>query len=148
MDSLSRPEFHGIFDRVSMDVELEGATTAISIENRLKVERHYAKTRAKTAKRRYARRFYKFKAEELDRLLEHDFAGRAIYTANIDPKGIVAQTLLYGRGEARRRILAQKRAAIRARGWYIRREKKVAEKVAKGLALRERIRRRLQRHAF
>ena len=120
MDSVSRPEFHGIFDRVSMDVELKGAASAIAIENRLKIVRHQSKKRVKAAKRRFARRFYGFKAEEFDKLIEHDFADRAIYEANRDRRGIIAQTLLYGREKARKRVLAQKRAEIRGRLPFIR----------------------------
>lgn len=120
---------------------MRGATTAISIDNRLKVTRHYAKTRAKTSRRRYVRKFYGFKAEELDKLVEHNFADRAIYQANIRPKGIIHQTLLYGREEARKRILAQRRSYVRAR-WYIQPEKEIAEKVARELAVREKLRRR------
>jgi len=113
MDSVSRPEFHRIFDRVSMDIDLQGATNAVSIENRLKVARHMSKTRAKAAKVTLGRQFYGFKAEELDKLIEHDFAGRAIFEAHREPKGIIALTLIHGRQMAQQRILAQKRAALR-----------------------------------
>ena len=125
-----------------MDVELGGATTGIAIENRLKIARHYAKTKSKTAKIGYAKKFYGFKGEELDKLIEHDFPDRAIFEANLHPKGIIHQTLLYGREEGRKRILAQKRADIRA-GAYIKwEEKEVAETVARELALREKLRRK------
>jgi hypothetical protein len=126
-----------------MDVDLKGAASATAIENRLKIARHQSKARAKDAKRRYARRFYGFKAEEFDKLIEHDFADRAIYEANRDRRGIIAQTLVYGRLEAEKRIKAQKRAAIRARGYHIISEKEIAEKIARGLALREKRRWRL-----
>lgn len=102
VDSISRPEFHGIFDRVSMDVELKGATTAVGIENRLRIARHYAKTKAKAAKKWFMRKSYGFRAEELDKLIEHDFAGRSIHEAIVWPIGKVADTLLYGREEALR----------------------------------------------
>lgn len=115
MDSISRPEFHAIFDRVSIDVDLKDATNALAIENRLKVVRHQSKTRAKAAKVELGRKFYGFKAEEFDKLIEHNFAGRTISEAARDRKGIIALTLFYGREEAKQRILAQKRAAIRAR---------------------------------
>lgn len=125
-----------------MDVELKGATTGIAIENRLKIARHYAKIRAKTAKRAYARKFYGYKTEEIDKLVEHDFADRAIFEANIHPKGIIHQTLIYGREDARRRILAQRRAEIRGKAYIKPWEKEVAEKVAKGLSLREKLRKK------
>jgi hypothetical protein len=144
LDSISRPEFAGIFDRVSLVVELAGATTALRIENRLKIEIHRAKSISKDIKEvrlRALRKFYWSKAEKLDKLKEHDFAGRAIHEANRDPKGSIALTLLHGREEAMKRIKAQKKAAIRARAYVIP-EKYVAEKVSKGLSLRERLRRR------
>jgi len=118
MDSLSRPEFGKIFDRVSIGVELAGATTAIRIENRLKIETRRARSIAKDIKEvrlLKLRRFYGSKAERLDKLIEKDFAGRAIFEANRAPKEIIAQTLLHGRKEAIKRVRAQKKAAIRGR---------------------------------
>jgi hypothetical protein len=115
LDSISRPEYTGIFCRFSMDVDLKGATNAMAIENRLKVARAESKARAKAAKVTLGKQFYGFKAEQFDKLIEHDFAGRAIFEAMRDRKGIIALTLIYGRQEAKQRILAQKRAAIRAR---------------------------------
>ena len=141
LDSLSIPEFAGIFDRVSMDIDLAGATTGIAIENRLKVHRHYAKTRARSAKRVRGRKFYGFKAEELDKLIEHDFSGRAIHEANVRPKGLICQTLLYGREEALKRVKERAKAVIKAMA-YVVPEREVAEKAARGLALREKLRRR------
>ena len=113
MDSVTRQEFHKIFDRVSMDVDLQGATNAVFIENRLKIVRHMSKTKAKDAKLALGRQFYGFKTEELDKLIEHDFAGRAIFEAHIDPHGIINLTLIHGRQMAQQRIMAQKRAALR-----------------------------------
>jgi len=113
MDSISRPEFAGIFDRVTMDVDLKGCTSAIQIGNYLKIARHYAKTKSKESKWEFNRRAYGFKAEEFDKLLEYDFAGRVISEAQREPKGIVALTLIHGRQMAQQRILAQKRAALR-----------------------------------
>ena len=141
MDSLSRPEFSGIFNRVSMDIELKGATSSVGIENRLKIARHYSKTRAKVAKKAFMRKSYGFKAEELDKLIEHDFAGRAIYEANRDLKGKIAETLMYGREEALKRAKVRAKARIRRRA-YIVPERRIAEKVARELALREKLRRR------
>jgi hypothetical protein len=144
LDSVPTPEFHGIFDRVSAYVELAGAKTPIRIENRMRVEIHRAKSIAKdikAARLLNLRKHYWFRAEQLDKLKEHDFADRAIFEANKDPNGFIAKTLLYGREEAMRQIKAQKRAALRTRAFVIP-EKEVAEKVSKGLSLRERLRRR------
>ena len=142
MDSVSRPEFAGIFDRVSAVVELAGVKTPIRIENRMRVEIHRAKSIAKDikdARLRRLRKHYWFRAEQLDKLKEHDFAGRTIYEAHRDPNGVIAQTLLYGREEAQKRIRAQKRAALRTRAFVIP-ERELAERGARGLALRERLR--------
>lgn len=54
----------------------------------------------------------KYDAEQLNKLVEHDFAGRAIYEANKYPNGEIAQTLIYG--VASPRMLAQRRAQTRA----------------------------------
>jgi|GEM_PF-2828397 hypothetical protein len=136
MDSVSRPEFAKIFDRVSSDIDLEGATSAAAINNRMKVEIHKAKTnvteernRAKESKIKVAIDYHSaysaysaYAAEELDKLIAHDFAGRTIFEANLNPKGMVSQTLLYGRVEARKRVLAQKRAEVRAKLGFNRRD--------------------------
>ncbi|MCW4004578.1 MAG: hypothetical protein NWE95_11775 [Candidatus Bathyarchaeota archaeon] len=115
MDSVESYVFHQIFERVSLEVDLTGCTTANAINNRLKIARHQAKTMAKTAKTPFARKRWWFKAEELDKLLEHDFAGRAIFEARRNSRGIIALTLIYGRKTAREKIQAQKKAALRYR---------------------------------
>lgn len=144
MDSVSRPEFHKIFDRISTDVDLKGATTAIAIENRMKVAVFMKKKevesirliedlkrtlrrelgrkasefdrqiwRLKSGINRAIARQTRYRAEQINKLMEHDFAGRAIFEGNRAPKGIIANTLRYGREEALKRILAQKRAEVR-----------------------------------
>jgi hypothetical protein len=144
LDSVPRSEFAGIFDRVTAVVELAGATNATRIENRMKIEIHRSQSISKDIKDlrlRRLRKHYWWKADQLDKLKEHDFAGRAIFEANRDPNGFIAKTLLYGREEAMRQIKAQKRAEIRAKAFVIP-EKEIAERVSKGLSLRERLRRR------
>jgi hypothetical protein len=59
------------------------------------------------------------RTEWLDTLIEHDFAGRTIFEASRNPRGIIALTLIYGRQEAERRILAQRKAALRSRGAFV-----------------------------
>lgn len=115
MDSIPSYEFHKIFDCVSLELDLTGCTIGTAIDNKLKIARHQAKTKAKTAKTESAKRYWWFKAEELDKLLAHDFSGRAIFEANRNPRGIIALTLIYGRKTAREKIRAQKRAAVRPR---------------------------------
>jgi hypothetical protein len=65
------------------------ATTPVFIENRMKIEIHRAKRIARDIKPerlRAVRKHYWFKADQLDKLMENDFAGRAIYEANRDRK--------------------------------------------------------------
>jgi len=144
VDSVSRPEFHKIFDRISTDVDLKGATTAIAIENRMKLAVFMKKKEVesirliedlkRTLRRELGRKASEFdkqiwrlksginrvmaaqrryRADQIDKLIEHDFAGRAIFEANRAPKGIIAMTLRYGKKEAKKRIIAQKRAEVR-----------------------------------
>lgn len=131
-------------------MDLKGATTAIAIENRMKLAIFQAREEAKSIRkledlRRTLRRELgkkasdfdkqiwrlkaginramaarmRYDAEQTKKLLDHDFAGRAIFEGNIAPKGIIANTLRYGRKEALERIRAQKRAEIRGgkAGW-------------------------------
>ena len=116
MWDVSRPEFSQIFDRTSEDVDLKNCTTPQQIDNALKIERHKSKMKAREAKVRVVREYHAYRTEQLDKLIEKDFSGRAIFEANRNPKGMIGQTLLHGRVEARKRVLAQKRAEIRSRG--------------------------------
>lgn len=118
MDSISSPELTRIFDRVSLTIEMKGAYNAAAIENRLKIARHMCKTRTKIAETVEERKRFGFQAQEYDKLIEHNFAERVIFEAIMRPKGIVSQTLLYGREEAQRRMRAQRRAAERFKRAY------------------------------
>jgi len=119
MDSISRPEFHEIFERVSANIDLKQCTNALAIEQKLKEVRDRSKVKFKTSKTRTRRVEVGRRTEWLDTLMEHDFASRAIFEASRNPRGIIAMTLKYGRPEAQRRILAQRRAALRSRGAFI-----------------------------
>ena len=118
MDSVSRPEFGKIFERTSWQVDFGGATTALGINNRMKIEIHRAKNKVKQSKIGVIREFHGFSAEQLDKLIAHDFAGRTVFEANLAPKGIIAQTLLYGREEGKKKVLAQQRAQVRSRSGF------------------------------
>jgi hypothetical protein len=48
MDHVSRPEFARIFDRVSAMVDLQGATTAVEIENRMRVASYLFRKKAQS----------------------------------------------------------------------------------------------------
>lgn len=118
MDSVTRYEFHKIFDRVSAHINLKNCTSALAIELKLTDVRDRSKAKFKICKARAKRVEAGRRAEWLDTLIEHDFAGRTIFEASRNPRGIIALTLIHGRQEARQRILAQRRAELRARGSY------------------------------
>jgi hypothetical protein len=118
MDSVTRYEFHKIFDRVSENIDLKGRTSALAIELKLKDVRDRSKAKFKIYKASAKRVEAGRRAEWLDTLIEHDFAGRTIFEAIRNPRGMIALTLKHGRQEARQRILAQRRAELRARGFY------------------------------
>ena len=119
MDSVSRPEFHEIFERVSANIDLKQCTNALAIEQKLKEVRDRSKVKFKTSKTRTRRIKLGRRTEWLDTLIEADFAGRVIFEASRNPRGKIALTLIYGRQEAQRRILAQRKAALRSRGAFI-----------------------------
>ena len=119
MDSVQRYEFHEIFDRFSRNVDLEGCMSALAIEQKMIEVRDRSKAKSKASATRTGRAKFGGRAEWLDTLIEHDFAGRAIFEAARNPRGIIAMTLKYGRQEAQRRILAQRKAALRSRGAFI-----------------------------
>jgi hypothetical protein len=122
MWDLSTPEFGKLFARASEDFDLEGCTTPQQIDNALKHEIRKSKDKTNKSKVGVVRAYHAYRTEQLDKLIEKDFAGRAIAEANKNPKGLIAQTLLHGRKEALRRIFAQKRAQVRAKqGFKIRR---------------------------
>ena len=119
MDSISRPEFAAIFDRISRNIDLKGCTSPLAIELELTEVRDRCKAKSKASTTKTERRKFGSRAEWLDTLIENDFAARAVFEALRNPHGIIAMTLIYGRQEARRRILAQKKAALRSRGAFV-----------------------------
>jgi hypothetical protein len=118
MDSISRPEFAQIFDRVYSHIKLKGRPSALAIELELIEVRDRCKAKSKTSPTRTERAKYGRRAEWLDTLIEHDFAGRVMFEAHRNPHGLIALTLKYGRQEALQRIKAQRKAAIRSRLAY------------------------------
>lgn len=118
MDNITRYEFHKIFDRVTDSVDLGGCLGALAIENKLKEARDWSRTKSKISKTKARRVKFGGRAEWLDTLIEHDFAGRAIFEASRNSHGLIALTLKYGKKKARERILAQKRAELRSRGAF------------------------------
>jgi len=102
------------FDRLSVLVDFTGCTSALLIENKMRLEVNRARALSKTSKNPWQRERWGLKAERLDVLIEQGFPERAIREAIRYPRGMIAQTLLHGRAEARRIIQAQKAAAARA----------------------------------
>lgn len=119
METVLSREFGELFDRLSGQIDLQGCTTAALLEAKLIEVRDMHKTQYNIAKESVHARVrakaavYARKAEQLDTLIENNFAGRTIYEAGKNPRGMIAMTLKYGKQEARRRILARQRAELR-----------------------------------
>jgi hypothetical protein len=118
MDSLSAYEFHCIFNRTSDVVDLKGKLSVQAIDDALVRARESCKKNYNKADSSRQRRRLKTSAIKLGDLIEHGFANRAVHEAIYNPSGLVALTLKYGKIEAKRRILAQKRAQIRANRYH------------------------------
>lgn len=113
MDSISSYEFHKIFHRVSDYIDLKGKFTVEEIEEELRKARRKCENLRRKAETFQDRAKFKRAAIGYGNLLEYGFASRVVHEASANPKGIVGMTLKYGKKEAKRRILAQKRAQIR-----------------------------------
>lgn len=113
MDSISSAEFHKIFNRVTEYIDLKGKFTVEEIEEELRKARKKCLKLRRKAETSQDRAKFKRAAIGYANLLEHDFASRVVYEAKVNPKHLVDMTLRYGKKEAKRRILAQKRAKIR-----------------------------------
>lgn len=115
MDTLPSYEFHDIFDRTSDYIDLKGKCTVKEIEKELAKARKKCIDLRRNASNPRDRGKLKRAAIRYRILLEHGFADRTIREARNNPKGIIGMTLRYGKADARRRILAQKRTQIRSR---------------------------------
>jgi hypothetical protein len=113
MDSISSYEFHKTFDRVSSRINLQGKTSANAIDRSLVNARENAKYYYRKTTNPRLRAHYKNAIIGYGSLLHYRFSDRTIKEAIKNPNGIVAMTLKYGKIEAKRRILAQKRAQSR-----------------------------------
>lgn len=112
-DSIPTFEFHRIFDRTAQTVNLKGKFTAEQIEEELIRVRDICKRRSEKAEKRKIQTKYRFKAVQLERLVEYEFPQKVIAEARANPRGKVALTLTYGYEEAKRRLLAQARTKTR-----------------------------------
>jgi len=113
MDSVSSYEFHGIFDRVSIYIDLQGCVTAQAINEKLWKARETCKRKYLEAKNPFERTKYRNAVAGYVNLIRHGFANRVLEEAAIEPNGPIANTLLYGRAEAKRRRDAQRRSRMR-----------------------------------
>jgi len=115
MDSVPRYEFHGIFHRVVRYIDLKGKFTSEAIAEALREAIEKCRKLRRKAETAAERNRLKHAAIGYARLIEYGFPERVIREANLNPSGIVGMTLKYGAVEAKKRILAQKRAEIRSR---------------------------------
>lgn len=115
MDNIPRYEFYAIFVRIMMYLNLKGKFTAEAINEELREAIERCRKLARKAETATERNKLKHAAIGYGRLIEYGFPERVIREARMDPYGIIGMTLKYGAPEAKRRILAQKRAQIRSR---------------------------------
>ena len=113
MDTLPLLEFLAIFVRLSSIIDLKGKFTEAQIENELYKARKRSLKMAKKANTHHQRAKWKRIAIGYQQLMEYSFARRVIREANRDPNGRVGMTLRFGYQDAKKRMLAQKRAKIR-----------------------------------
>jgi hypothetical protein len=116
MDSVSSPEFAGIFDRTSGKLKLQGRTSSDAINKKLNNVKNKCLEMRRVAKSSKVRARLKRTALQYQNLIDYGFAERTIREARAKPNGIVALTLIYGKEEAKARILARKKTQIRVRG--------------------------------
>ena len=106
-------EFLAIFVRLSSIIDLKWKFTEAQIENELYKARKRSLKMAKKANTHHQRAKWKRIAIGYRQLMEYGFAGRVIRETNRDPNGRIGMTLRFGHQEAKKRMLAQKRAKIR-----------------------------------
>jgi hypothetical protein len=85
--------FGEMFDRLSVLLDFKGCTSALLIENKMRLEVDKARALSKTSKNPWRRERWGLRAERLDVLIEMGFPQRAIREAILYPRGMIAQTL-------------------------------------------------------
>ena len=113
MDELPSYEYEAIFNRASAAIDLHGCVTVQAINEKLWKAREICKRKNLEAKNPFERTKYRNAVAGYGNLMRHGFANRALKEAAIDPHGVIANTLLYGRAEAKRRRDAQRRSRMR-----------------------------------
>ena len=113
MDRIQNYEFHEIFGRVSSRINLQGKISANAIDKSLVNARENCKRHYHATINPFLRARYKNAIMGYNNLLYYRFSNRTMKEAIENPSGIVALTLRFGKIEAKRRILAQKRTQTR-----------------------------------
>lgn len=113
MDSIPSYEFHAIYNRVSSYIDLQGKVTEQAINEELWKARGKCKKLYLEAENVYERTKYRNAVTGYGNLIQNGFARRTIKEALIEPDGFIANTLLFGRAEAKRRQQAQRRSRMR-----------------------------------
>jgi hypothetical protein len=113
MDSIPSFEFHEIFSRVSIYVDLQGKVTAQAMNEELWKAREKCKRKHLEARNAYDRVKFRNVVARYGNLIRNGFAQRTLKEALIEPEGFIANTLLFGRIEAKRRLDAQRRSRMR-----------------------------------
>lgn len=129
MDSITRGEFHGIFNRVSKTINLKGCRSPDDIDKKLaNAEHYYKKARSvvgkDTKEDRFIRKRLSRKAKHARQLIENGsptFSQMIFIEAADNPHGIVNMTLHYGRKKAREIMLTTRKGkTLHGRGRYSR----------------------------
>jgi hypothetical protein len=113
MDEMPDPEFHELFDRTTNYIDLRGKVTVNQISKELWKAREQCKSLYLRAKNMYERANYRNAIAGYDNLIRYGFANRTIKEALANPRGFIANTLIYGKIEAKRRLDAQRRSRMR-----------------------------------
>ena len=106
-------EFLPIFVRLSSIIDLRGLFSEAQIENELNKAQKRSLKMANKANTYQQRAEWKRIAVGYQQLIEYGFARRVVREAKRDPNGRIGMTLRFGHLEAKKRMLAQKRAKIR-----------------------------------
>jgi hypothetical protein len=118
MDSVTRAEFGGMFDRTAQEVPMKGCNTPDDINKALKKHQNLLRKarniHLKEGNKKSARTLMR-KIRNIGKLLSSGFGERVIFEAARNPKGIENQTLLHGYKKGKEIILSRHRSEIRVR---------------------------------
>lgn len=115
-DRMTRPEFAGLFVRTTKYVKTQSSSPQ-ELNGRINSAKVELKKRAKEAERQGNKglaKSYRYRAQQLGKLLKSDFSETAFTHAAWYPKGIVKLSLLFGQEKAKRIKLAAERTRLRS----------------------------------